>query len=135
MFQFSGFASFRILYLQYSGLPHSDICGSICMCQSPQLFAACHALLRLREPRHPPYALCNFLRQENPYISLFYPRYSVIQFISLFTFLLFPIMPKNFKAVESLRSKVYCNPPSLSFHACADKKGIEPLHSQTPALS
>ncbi len=38
---------YRILYLQYSGLPHSDICGSTCMCQSPQLFAAYHVLLRL----------------------------------------------------------------------------------------
>jgi len=46
-----------ILCLQHSGLPHSDICGSICMCQSPQLFAAYHVLLRLWEPRHPPYAL------------------------------------------------------------------------------
>ena len=27
MFQFSGFASFRIPYLQYGGLPHSEICG------------------------------------------------------------------------------------------------------------
>ena len=46
-FQFSGFASLRMIYLQYTGLPHSDICGSICMCQSPQLFAAYHVLHRL----------------------------------------------------------------------------------------
>ena len=39
--------SYDILYLQYSGLPHSDIYGSICMCQSPQLFAAYHVLHRL----------------------------------------------------------------------------------------
>ena len=39
------------------GLPHSDICGSMSICLSPQLFAACHVLLRLREPRHPPCAL------------------------------------------------------------------------------
>ncbi len=36
-----------IPYLQYGGLPHSDTCGSTCMCQSPQLFAAYHVLLRL----------------------------------------------------------------------------------------
>ena len=36
-----------ILSLQLSGLSHSDICGSIRMCQSPQLFAAYHVLLRL----------------------------------------------------------------------------------------
>ena len=47
----------RITCLQHAGLPHSEICGSICMCQSPQLIAAYHVLLRLWEPRHPPYAL------------------------------------------------------------------------------
>ena len=43
------------------GLPHSDICGSKVICTSPQLFAAYHVLRRLREPRHPPYALIRFL--------------------------------------------------------------------------
>src|SRR5210317_1469857 len=43
--------------LQHGGLPHSDICGSYRMCQSPQLFAAYHVLHRLWEPRHSPYAL------------------------------------------------------------------------------
>ena len=40
-----------------AGLPHSDIRGSMGICPSPRLFAACHVLLRLREPRHPPCAL------------------------------------------------------------------------------
>src|SRR5690606_14085621 len=48
---------FGMLCLQHNGLPHSDICGSPRVCQSPQLFAAYHVLLRLCEPRHPPYAL------------------------------------------------------------------------------
>ena len=43
------------------GLPHSEICGSIRICQSPQLIAAYHVLLRLPEPRHPPCALIHFL--------------------------------------------------------------------------
>ena len=37
--------------------PHSEICGSKLICSSPQLIAACHVLLRLPVPRHPPYAL------------------------------------------------------------------------------
>ena len=41
------------------GFPHSDICGSMDMCSSPQLFAAYHVLLRLPVPRHPPDALVN----------------------------------------------------------------------------
>ena len=63
MFQFPGFTFRRIgiLCLQHSGLPHSDICGSTLVCSSPQLFAAYHVLLRLQEPRHPPYALICFL--------------------------------------------------------------------------
>lgn len=43
--------------LQPAGLPHSDIRGSTLVCRSPRLFAAYHVLLRLWEPRHPPYAL------------------------------------------------------------------------------
>ena len=33
--------------LQPGGLPHSEICGSIDMCSSPQLIAAYHVLPRL----------------------------------------------------------------------------------------
>ena len=40
-----------------AGFPHSDICGSMDICSSPQLFAACHVLLRLLMPRHSSYAL------------------------------------------------------------------------------
>ena len=42
-----------------AGFPHSDICGSMCICHSPQLFAAYHVFLRLLVPRHPPCALHN----------------------------------------------------------------------------
>ena len=52
------------LWIQYTlmqvfciGFPHSDICGSMCICHSPQLFAAYHVFLRLSVPRHPPCAL------------------------------------------------------------------------------
>ena len=43
------------------GLPHSDICGSLLVCSSPQLIAALHVLLRLCMPRHPPCALSMLL--------------------------------------------------------------------------
>src|SRR5690606_5826244 len=61
MFQFPGLPALRPLRLQHSRFPHSDICGSKVVCTSPQLFAAYHVLRRLREPRHPPYALSCFL--------------------------------------------------------------------------
>src|SRR3954453_17167124 len=39
------------------GLPHSDTSGSTPARGSPKFFAACHVLLRLLAPRHPPDAL------------------------------------------------------------------------------
>ena len=65
MFQFTPFPSHsyvlavRYIPIAVCGFPHSDICGSMDMCSSPQLFAAYHVLLRLPVPRHPPDALVN----------------------------------------------------------------------------
>ena len=44
-------------HITVGGFPHSDICGSRDMCSSPQLFAACHVLIGIPVPRHPPCAL------------------------------------------------------------------------------
>ena|SRR5208283_5166578 len=70
-----------VVRLQHTGLPHSDITGSIDICSSPVLFAACHVLHRLLEPRHPPYALIYFL------------QFSLFTFVSSCNF--YPIMSKN----------------------------------------
>src|ERR1700729_2390350 len=43
------------------GFPHSEIPGSMPACGSPGLIAACHVLLRLLAPRHPPYALSSLI--------------------------------------------------------------------------
>ena len=40
------------------------------MCRSPQLFAACHVLLRLLMPRHSPCALCSLIFVGANYIPL-----------------------------------------------------------------
>ena len=40
-----------------AGFPHSEICGSMNICFSPQLIAAYHVFHRLLVPRHPPCAL------------------------------------------------------------------------------
>ena len=50
----------RIHEVRSWGFPHSDIPGSMDICSSPRLFAACHVLLRLLVPRHPPCALLRF---------------------------------------------------------------------------
>ena len=65
MFQFTTFPFLKLcIYLRMTelfsaGFPHSDICGSIVICTSPQLFAAYHVLHRLLMPRHSPCALCS----------------------------------------------------------------------------
>ena len=58
---------YAVTILLIVGLPHSDICGSKLICSSPQLFAACHVLLRLPMPRHSPCTLysLNFVRNAN----------------------------------------------------------------------
>ena len=52
------------LWIQYAvtevlsaGFPHSDISGSMDICSSPKLIAACRVLRRLLMPRHSPCAL------------------------------------------------------------------------------
>ena len=81
-----------------TGFPHSDICGSVDICSSPQLFAACHVLHRLQSPRHSPCALCNltffwFSRRSslthNSWMikSLSYYKLKAFRFYSLFLML------------------------------------------------
>ena len=47
----------RLLEYCSSGLPHSEIPGSMDICSSPRLIAACRVLHRLLMPRHSPCAL------------------------------------------------------------------------------
>lgn len=46
-----------VLVLPTSGLPHSDISGSLLTYSSPEHFGVCPVLLRLLSPRHSPCAL------------------------------------------------------------------------------
>ena len=63
MFQFSGSTFIKlcihsmITSFALVGFPHSEIHGSMDICSSPWLIAACHVLLRLLMPRHSPCAL------------------------------------------------------------------------------
>ena len=49
-----------------AGFPHSEILGSMLMCSSPRLIAACHVLHRLLMPRHSPCALISLTFVEQP---------------------------------------------------------------------
>ena len=70
MFQFRRFPSYAYLIQRRmtaycaAGLPHSDIPGSMDICSSPRLFAACHVLLRLLMPRHSPCALSSLTNRK-----------------------------------------------------------------------
>ena len=97
MFQFRAFPPYTY-FIQCTvhryclcGFPHSDISGSMLICSSPKLIAACHVFHRLLMPRHSPCTLysltfclvtfwfsnkkflelCRLLRGIN--CSLFYP--------------------------------------------------------------
>ena len=100
MFQFRPFPTHTYL-IQYTltgdepaGLPHSEISGSMLICSSPKLIAACHVFHRLLMPRHSPCTLysltfclvtfwfsnkkflelCRLLRGIN--CSLYYPSFT-----------------------------------------------------------
>ena len=78
----------------HGGLPHSDTRGSRAARASPRSFAACRVLLRLREPRHPPYALARFS------LSLVTPPHSHAAAFARVSLCLcvcfhFPILSKN----------------------------------------
>ena len=80
------FSSLRSPHAQHDvriapdGLPHSEIHGSKGICPSPWLIAAYHVLRRLREPRHPPYALLV------PYFSFLHPHCACAQVVNLFSY-------------------------------------------------
>ncbi len=105
MFQFSGLALFRVLYLQYSGLSHSEISGLSLVCSYPKLIAAYHVLLRLSMPRHPPYALIRF-----KYLKVFSCSH-----LALYTYVYsttkncFPNMSKNLFQLANLTISQFDN--------------------------
>ena len=95
MFRFVGFASaIADAMPAHGGLPHSDTHGSKAVRASPWTFAACRVLRRLREPRHPPYALARFslslvTRRASPRAS-----FARVSFCLCVCFR-FPILSKN----------------------------------------
>ena len=75
MFQFRAFPTLpyliqvRLIRYCRTGFPHSEISGSMRMCRSPKLIAACHVLLRLLMPRHSPCALISLTFVRRNFIS------------------------------------------------------------------
>ncbi len=149
MFQFPGFPyAYYVFICVYRRItngefPHSDICGSLLICSSPQLFAACHVLLRRLVPRHPPYALLRlivvfafiflsqFFELLKNFVSVFFPqqKYHICAFcvllFDIFFFFVFSFFLKKLYAVVKVRFLS----ASLRMVGCS---GLEP---PTPTLS
>ena len=75
-----------------AGFPHSDTCGSMPICGSPQLFAAYRVFHRPLVPRHPPRALfcltvscLTFSRLQTSFLSCLAWHYSVFLLFSRFS--------------------------------------------------
>ena len=139
MFQFPAFASLilRMTVLQTAGLSHSEIPGSKVICTSPGLVAAYHVLHRLREPRHPPYALSYFLRLVSYHLSLMERPIGYIAHtfscIEIFfsTVLSVTTCQRSFCRVWSQECGVLSS-ESLSTRTIVENNGFEPLTSCMP---
>ena len=76
MFQFRAFPAYDYFVHRTlsrycrDGFPHSEISGSMRMCRSPELIAACRVLLRLLMPRHSPCALISLTCRSDPLADL-----------------------------------------------------------------
>ena len=131
MVQFPGFRCqtlsihVRLTDSSSAGLPHSAISGSRDICSSPELFAACHGLLRQRAPRHPPWTLSRLtilsfhpfsssspLRSARLFLLLFFQRFFFFFFHSVLYLarLVHPFLKKS-----SLLSSLRASPGSSPF--------------------
>ena len=150
MFQFRRFPTYTYLIqctlIRYCriGFPHSEISGSMRMCRSPKLIAACHVLRRLLMPRHSPCALisltyyywssnsCSRIMQA-PYqvnfrncncftLRLKVPQLKFIQSCDFRRASLLPCLSFNLSSVQFSRCKFRCR-------GMVENSGIEPLTS------
>ena len=80
-----------------TGLPHSEMYGSLPACGSPYLFAAYRVLHRLSMPRHSPYALHNLITL----LAAIFPHNCVAPQLSRSTY-------QSVRLRPSLRRALFC---------------------------
>ena len=90
-------SSYGTRFSTSGGFPHSEIHGSMAICASPWLIAACHVLLRLLVPRHSPYALYSLIHFDllsDSHLDFVRPHALIIlfQMLHLFAHLLSQIL-------------------------------------------
>ena len=127
MFQFRRFPAYtyfiQCTLTEYcsAGFPHSDISGSLRMCRSPKLFAACRVLHRLLVPRHSPYALYSLIhlwsfKWFSPWLRASSRTcHSFFKMLHLFAHLLMLSHLKSHPKIIGLFSKIVCL-PNFSFY-------------------
>ena len=109
MFQFRAFPSYdyfihRTIPEYCSGVfPHSDISGSLLICSSPKLFAACHVLHRLLMPRHSPCALISLTYYSTITILVLLNYAGSTEVVYKIVFTLF----KKFSTIKFLKCNLY----------------------------
>ena len=86
------------------GFPHSEICGSMDICSSPQLIAAYHVFHRLLVPRHPPCALLRLtssqsLRDCSSSVKIRFSRADNSWYIALYAVICF-LKLNSFKSIK-----------------------------------
>ena len=98
MFQFRRFPAYAYLIQRTlhgycpCGLPHSEISGSMDICSSPKLIAACHVLRRLLMPRHSPCALYSLT-----YSNYLFRSVLLVELCRLFTDSKLSLLPSSFQ--------------------------------------
>ena len=104
MFQFRRFPAYAYLIQRTlpeycsGGLPHSEIHGSMDICSSPWLIAACHVLRRLLMPRHSPCALYSLTNRKLTISRLFsfvnYAGFTDFEIVIVLPFILSDVVPQ-----------------------------------------
>ena len=161
MFQFAGFPSahyyavtgivhVRMHEVSSCGFPHSDTHGSLGICPSPWLFAACRVFLRLLVPRHPPCALISltsltaFLAAGcialQPGQFRFFPWFSCLLLLFFFLRLFLSASPASIVSISSsslsdLIRVFFCSSIRFSRYNYRLKQALPPILTGNTSLN
>ena len=146
MVHFPGLAHTRLCIqravtrVHLAGFPHSEILGSKPACGSPRLIAACHVLLRLLAPRHPPYALSSLIiKLTQSVFRLFQIRKTFDVLIHAAPYILVSPLQPTFTGwaalvIQAFVSTIFrqlASPPFLP-QLCSTRAKLVIVHSNSP---
>ena len=106
-----------------TGFAHSEIRGSEGVCPSPRLIAACHVLLRLPVPRHPPCALAIFFSDGQSHHTGPAPRGAAQAIVSDAIFLLENLAWSRYAALKVRRRDEPSKPDAATAWTASETRG------------